>query len=203
MTAQLKEARLFTYADYKEWELAEGERFELIYGEAFAMAAPSEIHQLILVDLCNQLYNYLLDKSCVVIPAPYDVRLFFEGDEYDDTVVQPDISVVCDAKKRGPEGCRGAPDLVVEILSPTNMAIEMERKFQLYRDAGVREYWVVDPENRGIKVYLFGSSSIVVNTYRDTGAFAVQTLPGLNINLARVFAKIVPAENRAAGANKI
>ena len=128
-----KEERIFTYADYKEWELDEGERYELIYGEAFAMSGPNTKHQVIFRELFGQFYNYLHGKPCQVFPAPYDVRLFYEEDESDDTVVQPDIAVVCDEKKRGSEGCRGAPELVVEILSPTNTTLEMERKFKLYQ----------------------------------------------------------------------
>jgi Uma2 family endonuclease len=154
-----KEERHFTYADYKEWELDEGERFELINGEVFAMSSPNERHQAILTELLGQFYVFLRGKPCKVYPAPFDVRLFYEEDESDDTVVQPDMMVICDEEKRGHEGCRGAPDLVVEILSPSNTAIEMERKLKLYREAGVREYWVVDPVNKGLAVYLFSNGA--------------------------------------------
>ena len=93
MGALPKEERRFTYADYKEWELDEGERYELIYGEAYAMAAPSIRHQAVLMALSSQFYVYLQGKPCKVFPAPCDVRLFYEEDESDDTVVQPDIMV--------------------------------------------------------------------------------------------------------------
>ena len=182
-----KEDRLYTYKDYKEWELSEGERYELIYGEAFAMSGPNERHQSILVELSSQIHEYLRGKPCKVYPAPFDVRLFYEEDESDDTVVQPDILVVCDEKKRGNEGCRGAPDLVVEILSPSNTAIEMERKFKLYRQAGVREYWVVDPENKGITVYCFQGDTILTNTYGSNGTLQVSIFPDLTILLEQVF----------------
>jgi len=187
MGALRKEEQYFTYTDYKEWELAEGERYELIYGEAYAMSAPNARHQAIQVALSSQFYIYLEGKPCKVYPAPFDVRLFYAKDESDDTVVQPDIVVVCDEKKRGPEGCRGAPDLVVEILSPSNTAIEMERKLKLYRQAGVREYWVVDPENNGLTVYHFESK--VIDTYENDDIVPVATLPGLEISLKRVFAE--------------
>ncbi|MDR0663586.1 MAG: Uma2 family endonuclease, partial [Spirochaetaceae bacterium] len=134
------EGRRFTYADYKDWELDAGERFELIDGIAYAMAAPNDSHQAISGEIFRQIANYLHGKPCKVRSAPYDVRLFYAEDESDDTVVQPDISVICDEKKRGPEGCRGAPDLVVEVLSPSNTADETVRKFNLYMKAGVREY---------------------------------------------------------------
>ena len=105
----------WTYADYKEWELAEGERCEVIYGEAFAMSAPNERHQTILMELSSQFHAYLKGKPCKVYPALFDVRFFYKEDESDDTVIQPDIVVVCDEKKRGEEGCRGAPDLSISL----------------------------------------------------------------------------------------
>jgi len=189
MSALPKEERSFTYADYKSWELKEGERFELIYGEAFAMAAPNAMHQTILLQLISQFFSYLQDKPCKVFPAPFDVRLFYQADESDDTVVQPDITIVCDENKRGPEGCRGAPDLVVEILSPSNTAIEMERKLKLYQEAGVKEYWVVDPENKGLTVYRFKEGAIVTYTLKKDTAVPVGIFPDLNINLKQVFAE--------------
>ena len=184
-----KEERWFTYADYKEWELAEGERYELIYGEAYAMSAPNAKHQEILGELFSQFHAYLRGKPCKAYLAPYDVRLFYEEDESDDTVVQPDISVVCDEKKRGDEGCRGAPDLVVEILSPSNTAIEMERKLKLYHEAGVREYWIVDPENKVLAAYRFRQEAIVVNTYKKNDTVPTAIFPGLDITLEQVFAE--------------
>jgi Uma2 family endonuclease len=150
----------YTYADYKAWDLAEGERCELIDGEDCAMSAPNTQHQSMLMELGRQFANYLLGKSCKVYPAPFNVRLFYEEDESDDTVVQPDLTVICDEKKRGTEGCRGAPDFVAEILSPSNSAIEMQRKFELYREAGVREYWVLDPEHKTVHAYRFRDVSI-------------------------------------------
>ncbi|MDR1174951.1 MAG: Uma2 family endonuclease, partial [Treponema sp.] len=109
-----------------------------IYGTAYAMAVPNTVHQAILVELARQIANFLTGKPCRVLPAPYDVRLFYAEGESDDTVLQPDIIVVCDRGKLGKEGCRGAPDFVVEIISPSNTAAEMQRKFKLYRQAGVR-----------------------------------------------------------------
>jgi len=184
-----KEEPYYTYADYKEWELDEGERFELIEGEAYAMSAPGTRHQAILGGLFRQFANFLVGKPCKVFPAPFDVRLFYKADESDDTVVQPDISVICDRKKLGPEGCRGAPDLVIEILSPSNTAIEMGQKLKLYREAGVREYWIVDPENNELTVYCFQHDIIVTKTYKSIDTVAVTIFPGLNIPLEEVFAE--------------
>ncbi|HCC38038.1 MAG TPA: Uma2 family endonuclease [Treponema sp.] len=188
MGALPKEERLFTYADYKAWELAEGERYELIYGEAYAMSAPNARHQATLMALIGQFYQYFRGKSCKVYPAPYDVRLFFAEDESDDTVVQPDIVVVCDEKKRGSEGCRGAPDFVAEILSPSNTVIEMGRKLKLYKKAGVREYWIVDPENNDIAVHRFEEGASSLNNYEATGTVEPAVFPGLVISLDEVFA---------------
>ena len=182
-----EEKRSFTYSDYKDWELAVGERYELIYGEAFAMAGPNTRHQVLIRELFGQFYVYLQGKPCQVFVSPYDVRLFYEDDESDDTVVQPDIMVVCDKNKIGPEGCRGAPDLVIEILSPSNTAIEMERKFSLYQEAGVREYWIVDSKNDIIRVHCFRDSAVFTKTYKSPDAVPVAVLPGFSIELENVF----------------
>ena len=182
-----REDRKFTYADYKSWELAKGERFELIYGEAYAMAAPNTAHQLIAMTLAGEFYAFLKGKPCKVIPAPFDVRLFYEEDESDDTVVQPDMVVVCDPEKLGTEGCRGAPDLVVEILSPSNTAVEMNRKLKLYLEAEVKEYWVVDPENKQIGAYRLNGGRYILQPYRENEAAESPVLPGLTIALPSLF----------------
>jgi Uma2 family endonuclease len=189
MRALPKGEKLFSYADYKKWDLDEGERYELIYGEAYAMPTPNTRHQAILMEILCQFLIYLKGKPCKVYPAPFDVRLFYEEDESDDTVVRPDISIVCDEKKRGPEGCRGAPDLVVEILSPANSAIEMEIKFALYQEAGVREYWVVNPRNNSLKVYCFHNGKITANVYNNSDTVKVSVFPDLAIALEQVFAE--------------
>jgi len=183
------EEETFTYADYKAWELKPGERFELINGVAYAMSAPNVSHQRIVSILNGEFYAFLKGKTCEVFPSPFDVRLFYEEDDSDDTVVQPDIVVICDPKKLGEEGCRGAPDLVVEILSPSNMAIEMERKLLLYKKAGVQEYWIVDPKDKHICIYLLkdGEYALRICHIQDTAKPAV--LPGLEIPLSTIFAE--------------
>jgi Uma2 family endonuclease len=177
----------WTYAEYKAWELKPGERYEMISGEAYAMAAPNSAHQEMLTELLKQFAVFLTGKPCKVYPAPYDVRLFYEEDESDDTVVQPDITVVCDKEKRGPEGCRGAPDFVAEILSPSNTAIEMQRKFNLYRTAGVREYWVLDNEHKTLTIYLFDGEKAISRIYGEKDKAPVSAFNGLSIELAPVF----------------
>jgi len=188
--ALLKDDPMFkpwTYAEYKAWELKPGERYEIIYGTAYAMSAPSVYHQAMLMELSKQFAVFLTGKPCRVYPAPFDVRLFYEKDESDDTVVQPDITVICDKNKRGKEGGRGAPNLIVEILSPSNTAIEMHRKFILYRDAGVQEYWVVNGDFKAVTVYLFDKERAISRTYREKDCIPVSVLEGLSIELEPVF----------------
>jgi Uma2 family endonuclease len=178
----------YTYADYRQWELKEGERFELIGGEAYAMSSPNDAHQAISGELFRQIANFLHGKPCKVFAAPYDVRLFYQEDEQDDTVLQPDISVICDEKKRGSEGCRGAPDLAIEILSPSNTSDEYVRKFNLYLKAGVREYWIVSPEHKVVQVNIL-ENGIYRSAIYDAGAvLPVSVLEGLSITLSEVFA---------------
>jgi Uma2 family endonuclease len=198
--ADMLQDRLFTYADYKSWDLKVGERYELIYGVAYAMEAPNAMagantyHQSICGELFRQIANYLDGKPCKAFTAPYDIRLFYKKDESDDTVVEPDVMIICDKDKLGKEGCHGAPDFVAEILSPSNTAIEMERKFNLYLKAGVREYWVIDPEHKGVKVYRFKDNQIFTRTYNSTDyksddTVSIDIIPGLNIVLEKVFAE--------------
>jgi Uma2 family endonuclease len=146
-------------------------------------------HQSILSALTGEFYIRLKGKPCKAYPGPLDVRLFYEEDESDDTVVQPDLSVICDKERRGPEGGRGAPDLTVEILSPSNTTGEMSRKFNLYRDAGVREYWVVSPEEKSLLVHRFDNDQISTRVYYSTDTVQVGIFPGLEIPLEPVFAE--------------
>jgi Uma2 family endonuclease len=125
----------FTYVDYLSWEGPE--RYQIIEGEAFMMASPTVEHQAISGEAYRQLANYLTAKPRQVFAAPLDVRLFPEEDLSDDTVVQPDI-LVCDSSKLGKGSVNGAPDLVMEIVSPSNSRKEMFLKFEKYLNAGVR-----------------------------------------------------------------
>jgi len=183
----LNEDEHYTYADYKAWELDHGERYELIEGEAYAMSAPNDFHQAISAELTYQFANFLHGKPCKVRPAPYDVRLFYKEDESDDTVVQPDLAVICDEKKRGYEGGRGAPDLIVEILSPSNTSEEYVRKFNLYLEAGVREYWVVAPKSKTVQVFVLENNAYKGTVYNQTAQVPVHVLPGLSVTLGDLF----------------
>jgi Uma2 family endonuclease len=175
------EENAYTYADYLEWD--DGKRYELIDGTAYMMAAPTLNHQRISVELTRQFSNFLLGKSCRVFVAPTDVRLFPQKNLGDNTVVQPDLLVVCDKTKLTKRSCNGAPDLVIEILSPSNDAEEMLRKFQKYLQAGVREYWIVDLDNHLIQVHILDKGRYISNVYDGDAVVPVLILPGLSIDL--------------------
>ena len=180
----------YTFADILSWD--EGERGEIINGKAFMMAPPSRIHQKISMELSRQLANYLEGKKCEVYPAPFGVRLFEQtGDSLEDidTVVEPDISVVCDKSKLDKLGCRGAPDLIIEILSPSSLRHDRLVKLNLYQQAGVQEYWIADPENRSVMVFLPDSSGSLrlCEDYGQKDVAKVNVLDGCFIELSKVF----------------
>ena len=144
----------YTFADALTWR--DDERIEIIDGEAFMMAPPSRAHQEAVTALMGQLYDYLKGKKCKVYAAPFAVRLFEENGDHPedvDTLVEPDITVVCDPDKLDKYGCRGAPDMVIEILSPSTRRHDLAVKYRLYQRAGVREYWIVDPDTRIVQVF--------------------------------------------------
>lgn len=162
-------------------------RYELIDGSAYMMSpAPSTEHQRVFRRLFNQLANYLEGKQCEVFSAPFDVRL--NADAEDDTVVQPDIAIVCDPKKIEANGCKGAPDMVVEILSPATARMDQLIKFNKYREAGVLEYWIVNPETKLVQVNRLMHGSYVNQAYGDTDTVPVSVLEDCKIDLAKVFA---------------
>ena len=136
---------LYTYAEYLLWQFEE--RVELLKGKLFKMSAPSPAHQVVQSNLNIELGLYFRNQKCQIYPAPFDVRLPAKGETGDaiHTVVQPDLCVVCDRTKIDSRGCIGAPDLVIEIISPGNSKKELKQKFKLYEEAGVREYWVTHP----------------------------------------------------------
>ena len=142
----LLRGKYYTLADVLCWD--DRERWELIDGVPLMMAPPARIHQKIVSEINRQLGNYLKGKKCEVYPAPFAVRLFEEnGDlpERVDTLVEPDISVICDPSKLDDIGCKGAPDLVIEVISPSSRRHDRVTKFNLYQRAGVQEYWIIDP----------------------------------------------------------
>jgi Uma2 family endonuclease len=181
----------YTYADYYSWDT--DERYELIDGIPYLMSpAPTHTHQRLSMELARLFSNYLHNKTCEVIAAPFDVRLFASADddnEDDDTVVQPDISVICDRSKIDDRGCKGAPDLVIEILSKSTSNRDRGLKLQRYLEAGVRECWIVDPEEQIVQVYTPNSDqSAKMVSYSSKDIVPVGILDDLSIDLAEVFA---------------
>ena len=156
--------------------------------------APSSTHQRIIGALFNQLYNYQDGKVCEVFVAPFDVRL--NADTEDDTVVQPDITVICDPNKIDERGCKGVPDMIIEILSPSTTQRDHVVKFNRYLKAGVREYWIVSPEDRSVYINLLNNGNYVIQAYDETANIPVHILEHFQINLARVFPPILKAEER-------
>jgi Uma2 family endonuclease len=182
----------YTYADYLAWDT--DERYEIIDGKAFMMAAPSIPHQTISGELFGQFWSFLKGKPCRVFAAPLDVRLFPREDNSDETIVQPDILVVCDESKLADNrSCRGAPDLVIEILSPSNITNLMFLKFQKYLRAGVREYWVIDPSIKGLQIHILEKGAgetpehFISTAYDTVAAADVRILPGLRIDFAAIW----------------
>lgn len=182
----------YTFADCLTW--GENERIEIINGEAFMMAPPSSRHQEICFEIGRQLGNFLEGKRCKVYPAPFGVRLFEkDGESPDDvdTMVEPDISVVCDRSKIDRHGCKGAPDLVIEILSPSSLRHDRLVKLGLYQRAGVREYWIVDPEYRSVQVFTRdGAGSLQISEeYGQSDVAKVNILDGCFVELSKVFSE--------------
>lgn len=179
----------YTLADVLAWE--DEERMELIEGRPYLMAPPVRVHQKICGGLFGQLYNYLQDKTCEVYPAPFAVRLFEEeGDAPEDvyTMVEPDISVVCDAAKLDDIGCKGAPDLIIEVLSPSTRRHDRFTKFNLYERAGVREYWIVDPLGKDVQSFVLEDGRYSAKAYGAAGdQLRVHVLEDCVVDLSRIF----------------
>ena len=186
------EKERYTFADCLTW--GEDERIEIVDGEAVMMAPPTTAHQLISGEMFRQLANYLEGKKCRAIPAPFAVRLFEkDGDSPEDvdTMVEPDISVVCDSSRLDKHGCKGAPDMVVEILSPSTQRHDRLVKLSLYQRAGVREYWIVNPEDQTVQVMLLDDGGVLQlhEVYDRQSVAKVNVLDGCFIELSKVFSE--------------
>ena len=182
----VKREELYTYEDYLSWD--DGERWEIIDGRAYLMASPSEAHQDISVELTAQFRAFLRGKPCKVFHAPFDVRLFPDSTKkHEKALVQPDLLVVCDQSKLDGSKVNGAPDMVVEILSLSNQRVDRYIKFKKYFQAGVREYWIVDPENQVVQVFLLEEKRYVVMVYEAADVLPCTVLPGLEIPLRDIF----------------
>ncbi|GHV78497.1 hypothetical protein AGMMS49944_02880 [Spirochaetia bacterium] len=185
MTAVLKKETVYTYADVLEWD--DNVHAEIIDGEIYMMAEPLTVHQVIHRELFLSIGNFLKGKPCQVFSAPFGVRPEPKWDNSDKTRVQPDITVICDKSKIAERGCHGAPDFIIEILSPSTSGLDLNVKFELYQRIGVREYWIVDPKFRKVYVHLLTSGVYTTTSYGDTDTVEVCVLPGCVINLSEVF----------------
>ena len=179
----------YTLADVLTWD--EQERIELIDGAPVMMAPPSRAHQKISGELGRQLGNYLDGKKCEVYAAPFAVRLFEKsGDrpENVDTLVEPDLSVVCDPDKLDDVGCKGAPDLIIEVLSPSTQRHDRLVKYNLYQRAGVREYWTVDPTAKSVQTFVLEDGHYTAASFGSPDdVLKVSVLDGCFIELSKVF----------------
>ena len=183
------EKERYTLADALAWD--EQDRIELIDGYPVMMAPPTRVHQKIGGELFGQLRDYLKGKKCEVYHAPFAVRPFErdgERPEAVDTMVEPDISVVCDPSKLDDTGCKGAPDLVMEILSPSTTRHDKFIKFNLYQRAGVREYWIVDPADKTVQVFVLEDGRYTAKDFGAAGdTVRVNVLKDCVIDLSEVF----------------
>jgi len=194
--SQLDLNATYSYADYLTWQLEE--TVELIKGKIMAMSpAPNLKHQRISRKLLRSIDNFLLHKTCEVFHAPFDVKLYDSrkaklSDQEAYSVVQPDLCVVCDREKLTEQGCSGAPDWIIEVISPGNGKKDMQLKYQLYQENGVNEYWLVYPYEQAVHKFVLDRGS---EKYQLQAMYAGDDLaqpylfPELQIDLADIFAE--------------
>lgn len=164
------------------YALPEGQRAELIDGQIYSMAPPSFLHQRLVSEFTQAIGQYIKSNNgpCIVLPAPFAV--FLNND--DKTYVEPDISVICDHNKLDDKGCNGSPDWIIEIVSPSSIRMDYFTKLFKYRTAGVREYWIVNPEKQQVLVYDFAGEGEHTNTYSFTDTIQVGIYDDLLINVS-------------------
>lgn len=179
-------AQLKTYTEEDYYNLPEDVRAELIEGQIYYMSAPSRIHQEVLNSINNTIYNYIRSKNgnCKVYPAPFAVKLFQDNNK---TVVEPDISVICDPNKLTDRGCSGAPDWIIEIVSPSNSSHDYVRKLNLYMDAGVTEYWIVNPMEKSVYVYSLREDRFQTKSYTFRDRIKANIYDDLYIDFAAIY----------------
>ncbi len=184
---QLNINKLYTYADYITWKFEE--RVELIKGKVFKMAAPMKKHQSILSSIHLKIGNYLENQPCKVYFAPFDVRLPIPKGNKAYTVVQPDLCIICDDSKTDDYGAIDAPDLVVEILSPSTSKRDLKDKYKIYEESGVKEYWIVYPNEKSVLVYILNKEGkyIGLKPLTEDDRLKSVLFPDLEFNLKRIF----------------
>jgi Uma2 family endonuclease len=179
----------YTYAEYLHFNIEE--RLEIIRGKIFKMSpAPSSIHQKVSQNINGQIWNHLRGKPCQVFCAPFDVILPVENRRRNDsnTVVQPDICIICKPELIEENGCFGAPDWIIEILSPHTSKKDIQLKYEVYEEAGVKEYWIVMPEEKLVEVFVLVENKYTrIQTYVREDMVPSATLPNLHVDLMQVF----------------
>jgi Uma2 family endonuclease len=183
--------KTYTYADYLKWTF--DERLELIKGKIFKMSpAPNPLHQRLSFKLSLRVGNYLEGKSCEAFYAPFDVRIPRQhgNDKEVITVLQPDFCVICDPSKVDGKGCLGAPDIVVEVLSPGNNKTELKNKYEVYEEAGVLEYWIIHPAEKTFLRYTLVGGKFQTSRLLTIGdEVTTPILPGFVLSLEDLFAE--------------
>lgn len=184
--SQLDFSKQYTYADYLTWKITE--RVELIRGFIHKMSpAPNVRHQTASIYLTSNFYNFFKDQTCRVFSAPFDVRLYNSKNQ-SNSVVQPDICVICDPSKLDEQGCNGSPDIIIEILSPGNTSKEMDLKFSLYEENGVKEYWLVEPNDRAVFVYVLQNGKYIgLKPFTEDNEISCQLYPDLKFAVKEIF----------------
>ncbi len=179
----IPEKRIYAIEDIEK--LPEGVHAELIDGEIYYMAAPTVFHQELSMAVSSAIYNYICSNKgkCRVFTAPFSV--FLEGVENRHNYLEPDITVVCDAEKLdNGKGCSGAPDWIIEITSPSTASHDYLRKMRLYQMAGVKEYWIVSPEEKKVSVLLFAHTENPYKAYSFSEDIPVDIFQGFSINIS-------------------
>jgi Uma2 family endonuclease len=186
LSSKIEKNKHYTYADYATW--SEDIHCELLDGRIYMMTAPLQIHTYISNNLTIVIGTFLQGHKCKLHTAPSDVRLNHASG--DDTVLQPDLFVVCDRSKLDGRSCLGAPDLVIEILSPSTARNDLFLKYHKYLTAGVLEYWIVHPENRIVDVCILEDGIYKHTEYKDDDTIKSVVLQELTISLSDIFRDI-------------
>lgn len=185
-------SKSYTYNDYLTWQFKES--VELILGKIFKMSpAPKSDHQHVSSVMSGELYNYLKGTGCRYFAAPFDVRLPIKNKNGEtNTVVQPDLCVICNPKIIDEKGCNGVPDLIIEIISKGSVERDLHEKYNLYEECGVKEYWIIHPNDKTLVIHTLVDRKYVPSKMLTKGDFATSTvLEGLKVDLTAVFEDVV------------
>ena len=180
----------YSYSDYLLWQFHE--RVELIRGYILKMSpAPNRFHQTVSLNVSSSFFQKFKHQSCNVYAAPFDVRLPIKSKKKDSTVVQPDLCIVCDEVKLDDQGCNGAPDLIVEIMSPNNKKHDLDTKYKLYQEAGVLEYWIIEPSEKIVLVYVLQDGVYIgLKPQTEGGIIESRLFPELKVSVDDVFYRV-------------